>query len=112
MRDVLWEEVDEGKGSHLVSWEVNGKNIVSEHGLHHFEWLSSGVKGTYQNLWKNIFLELPSFSHFVHCVVGEGKVMHAWEDEWVRDRSPCFMFPCLDYLSSLKNCLIYDFLVG
>lgn len=27
MRDFLWEGVDEGKGSHLVSWEVVGHSM-------------------------------------------------------------------------------------
>lgn len=49
------------------------KIIVSNHAPHPIYWSSKGIKGTHQNLWKDIMKELPSFVHLVHCVVGEGR---------------------------------------
>lgn len=49
---------------------------MSKHDTHPFDWVAKGVKGTHQNLWKDISLELPSFSHLVHCIVGNGKDMY------------------------------------
>lgn len=70
--------------------------------------MAKGVKGTYRNLWKDIFVELHSFSHLAHCVVGNGKEMHFWKICWVVDRSLSSMFL---HLSFLKNCVVSNFFV-
>lgn len=110
MRNLLWEGEGEGKGLHLVRWELIERSVASgrveignlrfhnkallakwlwqfscessslwdrtigsKFGPHSFEWLLHVVKGTYQNVWKDIPKDLPSFSHLVRCVVWEGK---------------------------------------
>lgn len=97
---ILWEEVNGGKGSHFVNWGVNGKNIRTM--LIALNGRLVGLNGMYHVLWKNTFLELSSFSHFVCCVVGEGKETYAWEDQWVRDRPP-LLYVSLFPFFPLKN---------
>ncbi|TYK06495.1 ACT11D09.5 [Cucumis melo var. makuwa] len=46
--------------------------IVSKHGSHPFEWITRGVKGTFRNPWKDISIELPTFSRFVLVAWGMG----------------------------------------
>ena len=41
---------------------------------------SKGVKGTSKNPWKDISVELPVLSQFVHCVEGDGRDISFWED--------------------------------
>lgn len=106
---ILWEEMNGGKGSHFVNWWVNGKNIsiafIALNGC------LVGLNDMYHNLWKNIFLELSSFSHFVCCVVGEGKETYDWEDRWVRDRPPLLYVSLFIQFPLLKNPLISSFFV-
>lgn len=85
--------------------------IFSRHDPRPFEWLSKGVKGSHRNLWKIILKELPSFSHFVRYVVGEGKDAYFWEDHWVGKRPLCSLFPRLYHLSAFKNYFVVVFLV-
>lgn len=47
--------------------------IVSKHGHHSFECVAKGVKGTHQNFWKDIAIQLPFFFYLVICVVGDWK---------------------------------------
>ena len=71
-----------------------------------------GVKGTFQNPWKDISFELPTFSRFTRCLAGNGKDTYFWEDQWVGKNSLCSLFPHLYHLSSSQNCMISDFLVS
>ena len=68
------------------------------------------VKGTYWNPWKNIFLELSSFTHLVHCVVGKVRKRTFEEDLLVGYSLFCFGFP-RSYHLSFSQPFIYDFLV-
>ena len=61
--------------------------IVSKHGPHPFEWTTLGVNSTFRNPWKDISFELPSFSQFSCCFVGDGKDNYFWEDQWVGENS-------------------------
>lgn len=55
--------------------------------------------------------EFPAFSHLIHCVVRERKNTSCWENWWVGDRPLYSIFLCLFYLSSLKNYVVFNFLV-
>ena len=79
---------------------------VRKHDFNPFQWLSTGVKGTFQNPWK----------HFVWATfllpfwwgVGWGEHTFWRVNRW----KPLFtMFHCFYHLSSFKHCFISNFLV-
>ena len=49
---------------------------------------------------------------FTRCFVGDGKNTYFWEDRWVGKNSLCSLFLHLYHLSSSKNCMVLDLLVG
>lgn len=70
MRIFLWERMNRGKGSHLVSWQ---RIIVSKYGITPFEWVAKGVKGTHRTPRRISRLSpLISLLRF-RCIVGDGK---------------------------------------
>lgn len=90
------------------------KDIACKFGPHPFEWLSGGrgIKGINQNLWKDISNKLPSFSHFVCCVVGQRRVrkhssgvISAW------GQTSLLPFPHLYHLSFSRNHFVSDFFI-
>lgn len=76
--------------------------MASKHGNHPFDWVEKGVKGAHRNPQKDILFELPTFSHFVRSVLGNGRVHTFREDQLVGDGALSTVFPHLDHLSSLK----------
>lgn len=77
-----------------------------------FDWMEA--KGTNQNPWKDISLELPNFSPFTRCIVGNGRDTYFWEDQWVGDSSFCSIYKLHDlyHLSSFKTILFQIFYFG
>ncbi|TYK22164.1 peptidyl-prolyl cis-trans isomerase CYP23 isoform X1 [Cucumis melo var. makuwa] len=56
---------------HLEPDSLWNRIILSKHGSLPFEWITRGVKGTFRNPWKDISIELPTFSQFVSCFIGD-----------------------------------------
>lgn len=58
-----------------------GHIIASKRDNRSFDWVPKGVKAKHWNLWKDMSLELPTFTWFF-CVGGDDKDMYLWEDLW------------------------------